>query len=396
MTGQPCVLCGGLAQEIRPGQNLAEALPGVTSDIKPWPRLGSILCCQDCGHVQKRLDQAWRAAAEAIYADYVMYHLSDGSEQVVFDASGASPRTARLIQGMARAWDLPAAGSLLDVGCGGGAFLAAFHQARPGWRLFGQDHCAQRRAEVLGVPGACGFFCGGLDEIAGPFDAVSLIYVLEHMPEPVAELTRLRRLLKPGGTLLVMVPDLAQSPFDLTVVDHCGHFFAASLARAATLAGFAVAAPGLDWMAKEVGLIATAPASAPTTAPAPAPSAGHAAQGLSLAEDALDWLVRTLAAARTEADRLHAGGHAFGLFGTAIAGSWLAQGLAGQVDFFVDEDALRWGKTHLGLPIIGPQDAPDGAAVFLGFPPVLARSISERLRASAGWNPGLRLVLPPE
>lgn len=394
MNAQPCVLCGGAARIIRPDGCPVGSLPGVTSDIKPWPRLGSILCCRECGHVQKLLDRQWQADAEAIYRDYVMYHLSGGAEQVVFDASGASPRTARLIEGMARAWELPDTGCLLDVGCGGGAFLAAFHQARPGWRLYGQDHCAQRRAEVLAVPGTCGFYCGGLDEIHGLFDAVSLIYVLEHMPDPVAELSRLRRLLKPGGVLLVMVPDLAQSPFDLAVVDHCGHFFAATLARAVERAGFEAAALGQDWMPKEVGVVARAPAAGPVVglAAAPAPSPAAAAQGLGLASGALDWLLRTLSDARSAADRLHAEGRGFGLFGTAIAGSWLAQGLVGHVDFFVDEDALRWGRTHLGLPILGPAEAPAGAGVFLGFPPKLARGIAARLKSA---HPGLGLLLPP-
>lgn len=383
-----CALCGGPARAVAPGARFV----GVTSDIKPWPRMGAILCCHACGHVQKRLDGQWRADASAIYDGYVMYHLSDGAEQVVFDTGQACPRTARLMAGMARAWDLPESGRLLDVGCGGGAFLAAFRQAMPGWKLYGHDHCAQRRAEVEAVPGVCGFHCGALEETAaqnGPFDAVSLIYVLEHMPEPVAELSRLRGLLRPGGTLMVMVPDLAQNPFDLAVVDHCGHFFADTLAHAAELAGFEVLALGRDWMAKEVGLLARPRAGASATPPAP--EGQTARQGLALAQGSLDWLRRTVEEARNAAETLHAKGRPFALFGTAIAGSWLAQELSGQVDRFVDEDALRWGKTHLGLPILGPAQAAPGTGLFLGFPPELARNIAERL---AGAYPTLELLLP--
>lgn len=382
-----CALCGGPARTVAPGA----AFAGVTSDIKPWPRMGGILCCEACGHVQKRLDAQWRADASAIYADYVMYHLSGGAEQVVFDTGAACPRTARLLAGMSKAWDLAETGTLLDVGCGGGAFLAAFQQARPGWRLYGHDHCAQRRAEVESVPGVCGFHCGALEEAAakdGPFDAVSLIYVLEHMPDPVAELARLRGLLKPGGTLIVMVPDFAQNPFDLAVVDHCGHFFASTLARAAELSGFTVTALGQDWMAKEVGFLARPGTKAPAPAGADAQSV---AKGHSLASDSLAWLSRTLESARRAADELHAAGRPFAIFGTAIAGSWLAQELTGRVDCFVDEDALRWGKTHLGLPIIGPAQAAPGTGLFLGFPPQLAQAIASRLGQT---HPGLTPLLP--
>ncbi|WP_325646160.1 class I SAM-dependent methyltransferase [Humidesulfovibrio sp.] len=389
-----CALCGGSATAVSPGAGPAPAaaFSGVTSDIKPWPRMGGILCCEACGHVQKRLDGQWRADAAAIYADYVMYHLSGGTEQVVFDTGQACPRTSRLITGMSRAWDLPQTGRLLDVGCGGGAFLAAFRQAMPGWKLYGHDHCAQRQAEVEAVPGVCGFHCGALEEAAaqnGPFDAVSLIYVLEHMPEPVAELTRLRGLLKPDGTLMVMVPDFAQNPFDLAVVDHCGHFFAETLAHAAELAGFDVLALGRHWMAKEVGFLARPRAGASASAPASDDLAPR--RGLALAQGSLDWLRRTVDTARNAAEALHAKGRSFALFGTAIAGSWLAQELPGHVDCFVDEDGLRWGKTHLGLPISGPADVAPGTGLFLGFPPELASSIAKRLGPA---HPGLELLLP--
>ncbi|MCM0754515.1 class I SAM-dependent methyltransferase [Desulfovibrio aminophilus] len=382
-----CVLCGGAAREVRPGAPFSE-FPGVTSDVKPWPRMGAILCCEVCGHVQKRLDAQWRADAEAVYSDYVMYHLSNGSEQVVFDSGGPAPRTSRLIRGMLGPGgvDLPETGDLLDVGCGGGAFLSAFHAARPGWTLAGQDHCAQRRGEVLARDGVRAFHCGGLDEVQGVYDAVSMIYVLEHMPDPVAELARVRRLLKPDGALLVMVPDLAQSFFDFAVVDHCGHFFAETLTRAVEQAGYEVAALGPAWMAKEVGVIARPRSGGPADS-----GAGDAARGLALASGGLDWLAGAADEAGAEAAALHARGGRFGVFGTAIAGTWLAQVLAGQVDFFVDEDAQRWGKTHLGLPIIGPADAPGDSAVFLGFPPELARNIARRL---SGLHPRLSLLVP--
>lgn len=390
--GDVCVLCGAVAREVRPGQPWA-GFPGVTSDVKPWPRMGVILCCTECGHVQKRLDATWRADANKIYADYVMYHLSGGSEQVVFDAAGASPRTSKLIAGMLGEGgvDLPETGTLLDVGCGGGAFLSAFHQARPGWRLSGQDHCAQRREEVLARPGVCGFHCGGLEAISGQYDAVSMIYVLEHMPDPVAELARVRALLKPGGALLVMVPDLAQSFFDFAVVDHCGHFFAETLVRAVDLAGFEVVALGGAWMAKEVGLVARPRAEGGLAGSTACGSGTDADRGLALASGGLDWLAVALEQARAAARQCREQGRGFGLFGTAIAGTWLAQALETSVDFFVDEDAQRWGKVHLGVPILGPVDVPPSAEVFLGFPQVMGKAIFERL---AKQHPALNLLLP--
>jgi SAM-dependent methyltransferase len=55
------------------------------------------------------------------------------------------------------------------------------------------------------------FFEGSIDEVipklgGQAFDAVLLISVLEHLAEPAAVLAAIRRLLRPGGVLLINVP----------------------------------------------------------------------------------------------------------------------------------------------------------------------------------------------
>lgn len=78
-----------------------------------------------------------------------------------------------------------------------------------------------------------------------------------------------------------------------------------------------------------------------------------------------------------------------GLFGTSIAGTWLATEAEDAVAFFVDEDMSRRGRPHLGKPVYAPTEAPSGSQVFLGLPPELAAAIRKRLA-----NLDLNLIMP--
>jgi hypothetical protein len=78
-----------------------------------------------------------------------------------------------------------------------------------------------------------------------------------------------------------------------------------------------------------------------------------------------------------------------GLFGTSIAGTWLAAEAGDAVAFFVDEDPNRVGRSYLGKPVHAPADVPAGSRVFVGLPPAVAAGICTRLA-----RPGVAF-LPP-
>ena len=89
----------------------------------------------------------------------------------------------------------------------------------------------------------------------------------------------------------------------------------------------------------------------------------------------------------------HAGESArgrFGIFGTSVAATWLAGGVANAAQFFVDEDAARQGRTHLGRPILKPDQLPRGAKVYLAFAPETAEAIRRRLS-----QPNITFLTPP-
>ena len=67
-------------------------------------------------------------------------------------------------------------------------------------------------------------------DLPGQFDLVSMIHVLEHIPQPAAFLERLLPKLVPGGLLVVELPHHVTNPFELLIADHCTHFSAATAA----------------------------------------------------------------------------------------------------------------------------------------------------------------------
>ncbi len=100
----------------------------------------------------------------------------------------------------------PAGTALLDYGCGDGGYLEAV--TGRGFRLLGYEPDpgqAARLSEGLGIP-VYADIESLLASHSGTLDVVTLHMVLEHLTDPDAALANARHLLKPGGTLYLVVP----------------------------------------------------------------------------------------------------------------------------------------------------------------------------------------------
>lgn len=97
---------------------------------------------------------------------------------------------------------------LLDVGCGGAKLLAQHREL--GWDVQGVEPSASGAAacRAAGLPvQECELAEADLPE--AHFDVVLLKHVVEHVPDPHAVLARARRLLVPGGQIVVATPNTA-------------------------------------------------------------------------------------------------------------------------------------------------------------------------------------------
>ncbi|MCB9477072.1 MAG: class I SAM-dependent methyltransferase [Deltaproteobacteria bacterium] len=95
---------------------------------------------------------------------------------------------------------------LLDVGCGTGDFCREMRAL--GWDTAGiePDARAAEMAREDGIPVVTGRFPEQAHELSGPFDAITMSQVIEHLPDPIAALGAARELLADGGVLVVWTP----------------------------------------------------------------------------------------------------------------------------------------------------------------------------------------------
>jgi SAM-dependent methyltransferase len=133
----------------------------------------------------------------------------------------------------------------LDIGCGDGAFLQSLKSR--GWDVYGTETsaaaCAIARTKGISVHE------GELASADFPdrfFDVITLWHVLEHIPDPVAELDRIRRMLRDDGSLVIEVPN-SDSPtlqfcggqwYGLDVPRHLQHFSPSTLQHLLDSTGF--------------------------------------------------------------------------------------------------------------------------------------------------------------
>ncbi len=100
----------------------------------------------------------------------------------------------------------PHRGKLLEIGSFLGIFLDRIRSA--GWEVTGLEPYRPvanyaRRKYGLNIVDAI-LPAAGFPEAA--FDAVVMLHVIEHLPDPSADLREIRRILRPGGVLVVETP----------------------------------------------------------------------------------------------------------------------------------------------------------------------------------------------
>jgi SAM-dependent methyltransferase len=368
-TRHRCTACGAASLHDFPG---FQKLPRVTSDSKPFRAGGKLCACNRCGLVQKFADERWLAEIGEIYRDYEIYHQSAANDQAVFDPVSGRPRgrCEVLAQRLLESGALPLSGALLDVGAGSGAMLAAFSSATTDWKLYGLDLDARKENSLRAIPRFERLFTVPTEKVSRQFDLITLVHSLEHFPDPLSMLRALRGRIASGGKLFVQVNNIDKAPFDLVVADHLCHFSPRSLGGLVALAGLAIESSRVDWIYKEISLVASAHARSPAAA------REDPEQVIPRIQGEIAWLESMLEHAR----RLANGG-GIGIFGTSVAATWLAAGLGSAVEFFVDEDPAREGRMHLGRPILKPADVAPGAVVYLAFVSEVASAIQRRLSA---------------
>lgn len=258
-----CAVCGSPGEIAYSG--LRDRLFGVAGE---W----SLRCCRNhnCGlfwldpmpidEDLPRLYESYYTHSQAISESAGLRRLIKHSYWAVRygDGVGVGLR-ARLIAGLVRLapglsselnqgiFELPLTrgGRLLEIGCGNGSAMR--RMAELGWVVQGVDF----DETAVQLARSCGLDVrlGGLeaqDYPSASFDAVVMSHVFEHVPDPRALLTECRRIVKPGGRLVSITPNVSSWGHKIFGRDwlpldpprHLHLFTSASLRKLAGVAGW--------------------------------------------------------------------------------------------------------------------------------------------------------------
>lgn len=170
------------------------------------------------------------------------------------NADDALDRLARLLG------QLPHPPAILDIGSGFGFFLAAAKER--GWHTQGLEPLSPSAVYARATFGL-DILCDTLrDDSFAPdqFDIVTSFQVFEHLPDPRADALRLSHFVRPGGLILIEVPNIATPAVRILgerhrhfVQDHLNFFSRDTLGRLLTSVGFTPVAAYYPWRRMTIG-----------------------------------------------------------------------------------------------------------------------------------------------
>jgi SAM-dependent methyltransferase len=225
-----CWVCGGTRLRLARASRLPASLESGAFRISSgdYGRTGEVHQCAACGFLQC-----------SAMTDVLRYY--EDLEDLDYERT----RVQRAVQ-EGKLLDLAARhrprGRLLDIGAGSGILVE--EARRRGYDAIGVEPGSwlHARARERGLPVVRGTFPHAA--VRGVFDVITLIDVIEHVPDPVGLLTDVAAHLAPGGVALVATPDVGSLAARVLGwrwwhfrIAHIGYFDRATLGLALRRAG---------------------------------------------------------------------------------------------------------------------------------------------------------------
>ncbi|HEV7306868.1 class I SAM-dependent methyltransferase [Ensifer sp.] len=344
--------------------------PALTSGTTLLDVPTRVFVCGDCGHsqsdeipdIQAFYDTEYRISLSSDNHDQIFAVAADGT--IIYRTDHQAALSLRLL-------DLPEGASILDFGAAKADTLRKMVLARGDLRPSVFEVSSDYAPAWQGwVPEAAQATYAVPEAWKGTFDAVMSHFVIEHVADPVGFLRDVHALLRAGGSVLFSMPDVAGNPGDMAVADHLNHFSEASLAHALASAGFELTTidktsfPGAFFVVARRADTAVETARTSKSADEAATEAREICAFWERASEALEGGVERYARRKVA------------IYGAGFYGSWIYCRIGQDVDVvaFLDRNENLRGTTHFGIPVLPPEDLPEGAeALFIGLNPLKAR-----------------------
>jgi 2-polyprenyl-3-methyl-5-hydroxy-6-metoxy-1,4-benzoquinol methylase len=199
-----------------------------------------VYTCGQCAHLQT---EEMIDAATFYESEYDILVNSEEEDQIYEVKPDGTQvyRTDHQIKVFLEKLPLPSGARILDYGCAKSAMTKSLLKQRPDLQPhlfdvsaryipFWEKFIEPERWAVHEAP----------DSWLGYFDVVSSFFSMEHMVCPEASVRKMAAMLKPGGALYCIVPNVDTNVADFIVLDHVNHFSKPSLTYLLQDAGLVV------------------------------------------------------------------------------------------------------------------------------------------------------------
>lgn len=330
-----------------------------------------VYCCQKCTHLQTPpID-----AIDSYYADDYDILVASEEEDQIYEMRGSKPvfRTAHQVDLLIQKLALPDNLKILDYGCAKSSTMRALKELKPKLDVHLFD------VSTRYVPYWETFLDSSQWAVNttprqwhGRFDLITSFFSLEHIPNLDKTLQHITSLLRPGGTLYAVVPNVLTNIADFIVIDHCNHFTPISLRHLAAKHNLAV--QRIDFESHVGALVFVAQKS--STSSASAFDANEISETLStLLQSAEYWRKAGERIANFE-ENLPEDEHV-AIYGAGFYGAFIASNLRRpeQAICHLDQNPFLHGKNFNGRRVLPPSELPiDIATILVGLNPRHASS----------------------